>query len=90
MIFEKRFKIIRKLTKGSFGHVYEGVDIDQNMKKIICKINDDKEMNITEGNVMKLLNQRQYRNFPQLLAMGVQNDKSYQIMERFGHTLEFY
>ena len=47
-------------------------------------------MNETEGHVLKMLNNRGYRNFPKLLSMGLRYRRPYQILERFGQTLEFY
>ena len=78
------------MTSGSFGKVYEGFDKLNGNKPIICKINDEKEMNRMEGDILKALNKKGFKNFPQILAVGVQAQKPYQIMERFGQTLEFY
>ena len=90
IIFDRRFKVVRKLAKGSFGQCFEAVDILENFKKVICKINDEQPMNELEGNVLKHLNDKGYKNFPKLLSIGVKYKRPYQILERFGQTLEFY
>ena len=46
-------------------------------KPIICKINDEKEMNRMEGDILKALNKKGFNNFPQILAVGVQAQKPY-------------
>ena len=90
VIFDRRYKVLKKLTKGSFGQVYEAIDMQNNDKPVICKINDVKEMNELEGSVLKLLNQKGFKNYPILLGMGVQKSSSYQILERLGNTLEYH
>ena len=82
--------IFKKLTKGSFGQVYEGVDIQDNKKSIICKINGEEEMNDLECKILIALNKTQYKNFPKYLDSGKYKERSFQIIERFGNTLEFY
>jgi hypothetical protein len=42
-----------KLAKGSFGYCFEAIDILDNNKPVICKINEEKEVNEYEGNVLK-------------------------------------
>ena len=64
VIFENRYKIIQKLAKGSFGHIYVGVDLNQEHGDIICKINDDKNMNDLEATILSKLNQKGFKNFP--------------------------
>ena len=71
MEFEGRFIIKKQLTSGSFGKVYEGFDKLNGGRDIICKINDEKEMNRTEGEILKALNKKGFKNFPQLLAIGI-------------------
>ena len=61
-----------------------------NDRPVICKINDDKEMNELEGDLVQKLNSKGYTNFPKLHGIGVKYKRSYQILERFGRTLEFY
>jgi hypothetical protein len=47
-------------------------------------------MNQIEGSIVEKLNNKGYTNFPQLLGIGFKYHKHYQILERFGKTLEFY
>ena len=70
-IFDQRFKVIGKLAKGSFGQYYEAIDLLDNDKPVICKINNEQEMNELEGAILQKLNNKGYTNFPQLLGMGV-------------------
>ena len=77
MQFEGRFIIKSKLTSGSFGKVYEGFDNLNGNKPIICKINDEKEMNKMEGQILNALNKKGFLNFPQILAVGVQAKQPY-------------
>ena len=42
-----------KLAKGSFGLCYEAIDLHDNDKPVICKINNEQEMNELEGDVLK-------------------------------------
>ena len=85
-----RFIVTSKLSKGSFGQVYEGVDTHNGNKSIICKINEDKKMNELESDVLNALNDGKFKNFPILYSYGLHKNKPYQIQERFGHTLEYY
>ena len=41
-------------------------------------------MNELEGEIIKKLNDKGFKNFPSLLAIGVRKRKSYQVLERFG------
>ena len=61
---DSRYIIKKKLSKGSFGQVYEGLDTHNGNKDIICKINDGKEMNDLESIVLKSLNDKGFKNFP--------------------------
>ena len=80
----------KKLSAGSFGKVYEGFDIHYNSNSIICKINDYVEMNQIEAEVLIELNNAGFKNFPKLIASGVEKDKPYLIQERLGNTLEYH
>ena len=77
IIFNGRFKVKAKLAKGSFGQCFEAVDILDNDKSVICKINDEKEMNEIEGNVLIKLNEKGFTNFPKLLGIGVRYRRPY-------------
>lgn len=87
---QERFKIVQKLTKGSFGQVYAGIDVTNPSVHIVCKINDEVQMNDLETQILKDLNEKQYRDFPQFFGAGHLKGKSYHIIERLGQTLEFY
>ena len=78
------------MAKGSFGACYEAIDTQDNDKPVVCKINNESEMNQMEASILKKLNLKGFTNFPQLLGMGYKYHKHYQILERFGKTLEFY
>ena len=64
LVFDNRFKVIKKLAKGSFGQCYEAIDMQNNDKPVICKINNETEMNDLEGEILKKLNDKKYKNFP--------------------------
>ena len=87
-MLDNRYKIIHKLTKGSFGHIYLATDLKNEYGSVVCKINKDKMMNELEAKVLKLLQEQNYDNFPKLRSHGVMNNKPYIIMERLGQTLE--
>ena len=65
-----RFIIQGKLSEGSFGVVYSGVDKDTG-EEIVMKICKEEDMNRIESNVMKLLNRKAIKNFPKLLYSGI-------------------
>ena len=70
LIHDKWYKIVEKLSKGSFGLCFKAIDLRDNNKSVICKVNEDDEMNKIEGLVLKKLNDKGYKNFPKLLAIG--------------------
>ena len=78
------------ISKGSFGKVYEGYDLNDPNKNIICKINNYENMNENERDIIKKLNDANFKNFPVIHASGVRKGKAYLILERLGWTLEFY
>ena len=47
-------------------------------------------MNQVESNIIQLLNQKNYTNFPQLYKKDIFMNKPGLVMERFGHTLKYY
>ena len=55
-IFDGRFRVVKKLAKGSFGQCYEAVDNMNNDKPVICKLNNEHAMNELEGDVLIKLN----------------------------------
>ena len=63
-IFDQRFKVVKKLAKGSFGLCYEAVDMLHNNAPVICKLNNEQDMNELEGEVLKKLNDKGYKHFP--------------------------
>ena len=64
-----RFQIKSKLSEGSFGVVYAGIDKESG-EDIVMKVCKEEDMNRIESNVMKLLNRRNKKNFPKLYYSG--------------------
>ena len=87
---DQRFKIIQKISSGSFGKIYEGIDTKNADKKVICKQNIQDDMNELELFVLSKLNKKGFKNFPKLYSSGYYNKKPYLIMEKLGQTLEYY
>jgi len=63
--------VIRKLTKGSFGHIYLAIDMNHQYGHVVCKINNHKDMHVLEAHVLKLLNDSKFTNFPKLISNSV-------------------
>lgn len=47
-------------------------------------------MNDLECKILKALNKKGYKNFPTFLDCGKYKERAFQIISRFGNTLEFY
>ena len=65
----ERFKIEDKISEGSFGTVFGGVEIETG-DKIVLKVCHEGDMNKVEANVMKVLNKKGFKNFPKLYSIG--------------------
>ena len=79
LIFNERYKIIDLIDKGSFGLVLEAIDLENENKSVICKINKSRKMNEFEGEILKQLNETGSNSFPKLLNMGFAYNKPYMI-----------
>ena len=44
--------------------MYAGIDVTNTSVHIVCKINDEVQMNDLETQILKDLNEKQYRDFP--------------------------
>ena len=57
---------------------------------VVMKLNDRHEVHRNECEILRRLNEKQYKNFPVLYSVGIHNTKPYMILQRVGQTLEFY
>lgn len=78
-----RYVIRDKLSEGSFGTVYAGIDSETG-DQIVMKICNERDMNRIESNVMKILNRRGLTNFPKIYHSGNLPKGPGLIMQRFG------
>ena len=51
--------------------------MNNNDKAVVCKINNESEMNQMEGNIVRMLNDKGFTNFPKLLGIGFKYHKHY-------------
>jgi hypothetical protein len=64
LIYEKRYKLVRHLSTGSFGQCFDAIDLQNGNKSVVVKVNEEREMNQIEGEVLLLLNRKGFMNFP--------------------------
>ena len=90
--FNKRFKILRKIGNGSFGDVYNGVDITTN-NSVAIKV-ETKEMRVSrlkcEYELYELLKEgeRVRKGIPEVYYFGSFQGKNVMVMEKLGFSLE--
>ena len=90
--FNKRFKILRKIGNGSFGDVYNGIDITTN-NSVAIKV-ETKEMRVSrlkcEHELYEILKdgERVRKGIPEVYYFGHFQGKNVMVMEKLGYSLE--
>jgi len=83
-----RFKLLRELGKGSFGHIFHARDINT-QQEVAIKV-EKRDIKVPqlkqEVNVYKHL--RGMPGFPRLIAEGEENNLKMIVIDRLGHNIE--
>jgi casein kinase 1 len=103
-VLKQRYTIGRLIDKGSFGHVYKCIDIQNQSRHLVVKVANDYKQFGNEINAMRRISKKQTHHStnastPEVVEYGMilfkespteDEEKllSYMIMPRYGHNLE--
>lgn len=89
-----RFKLLKKLGTGSFGSVWEALDLKNNNKIVAIKIEksnkENKHLEIEGKIYLMLQNNSSFHGqaIPKILYFGQSNSLNYMVLEKVGKNLE--
>jgi serine/threonine protein kinase len=87
VIICNKYKLGRLLGEGSFGKIFEGININTN-EKVAVKIEKKSEKSLLrhEGNIYNRC--KEIKGIPNIKSFGVDGDYNYMVMERLGSSIE--
>ena len=90
VIISNKYKLGKTLGEGSFGKIFEGININTN-EKIAIKIekknsNSEKSLLRHEGNIYNRC--KEIKGIPNIKSFGVEGNYVYMVMERLGSSID--